>query len=83
MRLLVTALVLTFAVAIGASVIATWASVADAPWEESAAPTAVPITERVREPSRCETLTQQLADAQTDVAAIIIRRLGRNANCWQ
>ena len=37
MRLLVAALVLTVAVAIGASVVAIWASVAEAPWEDEKA----------------------------------------------
>ena len=36
MKLLVAALVLAFAVAIAASVVAVWASVADAPWEDDA-----------------------------------------------
>ena len=34
MRLLIAALVVTLTVAIAASVVATWASVADAPWED-------------------------------------------------
>ena len=82
MKLLVAALVLTFTVAIVATVVATWASVADAPWE-SAAPTTVPIVERVREPSRCDTLTQQLADAQSALAVSRINTLGKNAGCWR
>lgn len=41
MKLLMAALVVTFAIAIAASVVGTWASVADAPWEdEKAAPEA-------------------------------------------
>lgn len=35
-----------------------------------------------REPSRCEALTQQLVDAQTERATIVINRLGRDSNCW-
>ena len=52
MRLLVAALLLTVAVAVGASVFAIWASVADAPWEDEV-PVATEPVDRTRE-LRCE-----------------------------
>lgn len=64
--------IVALTLAIVASVFAIWPVVADAPWEDSAAPVVAPA----RQPSRCEMLTQQLADAQTELAALIIEELG-------
>lgn len=58
------------------AVAALWPVVADAPWEDSAAPVVAPVVAPARQPSRCEMLTQQLADAQTELAALIIEELG-------
>ena len=78
--------VFALAVAIVASVFAIWPVVTDAPWEDSAAPIVAPA----RQPSRCEVLTQQLADARTERAAFIIYELGQErefsfepgSSCW-
>jgi hypothetical protein len=79
MRLLVAALVLTFAVAVTASVFAIWPVVADAPWEQAAA--AQPIVVRQPTPSRCEVLSQLLAQAQTEIAARRFNALLEGNNC--
>ena len=79
MRRLIAALVVTLAIAVTASVFAIWPVVTDAPWEDTVP---APVVAPPREPSRCEVLTQQLADAQTTGAAVTISRLGRELNCW-
>ena len=60
------------------SVFAIWPVVADAPWEDS---TSLPVIAAPKEPSQCEVLTQQLADAQTDIAASIIAATMRTRGC--
>ena len=65
MRLLVVALVLSVGVAITASVMATWASVADAPWEQEAS---APVVEDTTDEIRCEgalDLREAVIDAGT------------------
>ena len=51
MRPLVAALIVTFAIAVTASVFAIWPVVADAPWEED---TTAPVVEDRRYEIRCE-----------------------------
>lgn len=52
-----------------------------APWEDSNTPVVRPNP--TRQLSRCEVLQQQLADAQTDVAARILTRQGQDLGCWR
>lgn len=71
------ALVLTLVIAVTASVFAIWPVVADAPWEEDVVvPT--PVV-RERQLSECELITQQVADAQTELA---VRALLRKAEAY-
>lgn len=81
MRLLIAALVFTLAIAVTASVFAIWPAVADAPWEESAAPVVAP-PRQPRELSPCEVLRQQVTDAQTDAAVQLLYGQGRLQGCW-
>ena len=64
---------LTLTIAIVAIVFAVWPAVGDAPWETEVVLT--PVT--VRQPTRCELLTQQLTNAQTEFAAQAINRAMR------
>ena len=48
MRLLLTALIATFAIAVTASVFAIWPVVADAPWEDSTEPVIEDRTDKIR-----------------------------------
>ena len=71
MRLLIAALAITFTIAIGASVVATWASVADAPWEDDPPVAAQPVdrTEEIRREaalSRREIMVQNRRDLPYD-----------------
>ena len=75
MRLLLAALAITFAIAVTASVFAVWASVADAPWEDSPAPPPVesePVSAADREP----------AFNASDVVRIVQAEVGSNDSSW-
>ena len=63
----------TLGIAVAALFFAVWPVVGDAPWETEAV--ATPVT--VRQPTRCELLTQQLTNAQTEFAAQAINRAMR------
>lgn len=79
MRLMAAALILSLTLAVVAAVFALWPVVADAPWEYEAPE---PVVIQPDEPSRCEVLTQQLADTNDELAANVIFELGFDANCW-
>ena len=79
MRLLILALALSLVLSTTAAVFAIWPAVTDAPWEDKVAmPTLVPVVQ----PTHCEVLTQQQADAQTERGAYTIWELGYEAGCW-
>ena len=62
---------LVLIVAVVASVFAIWPAVADAPWEEEAV---IVVQEQALPPEKtgCELLFEQLADANTELAARVI-----------
>ena len=70
---------LVLIVAVVASVFAIWPVVADAPWEEEA----VIIVEEqpLPKPTRCELLFEQLAEANTELAANVISYQLRQNGC--
>ncbi len=82
MRALIAALAITFTVAIAASVVATWASVADAPWEDSV-PVVQPV-DRTQE-IRCEGALNyrnaiiEAGPARRDLGGIFYERTGNPA----
>ena len=79
MRLLTAALILSLVVAVTASVFATWASVADAPWEEAVA---VPTARPEPTPDPCIRLRDQLAQTSNVRSTYVIDQEGQREGCW-
>lgn len=78
MRLLVAALLLTFALAVTAAIFALWPVVATPPWVSQ--PTPVVVVQPTVDP--CVMLRTQLIQADSPLAINVILTAGGKQRCW-